>query len=77
MPVDSYMRGDIPLLNSYFPVYLIKIPPLVHLVHNNLGIEANASLEFIFNFTNSVRVTIATQLVRLETKFVDCVKFFF
>ena len=59
MPVDSYMRGDIPLVNSYFPAMLLKLPPVLPTVQRNRGIEANTSLAFISNnATVNIHVTV-------------------
>ena len=52
MPINKYMRGNIPLVVSHFPVIILKFPEYLPLVGTNNTIEANNSPDFVFNNTN-------------------------
>ena len=55
LPVESYMRCDIPLIVSHSPVILLKPPLSVPQIYMNFSVEANTSLGFVYNNTQ-VRV---------------------
>ena len=50
-PVDSFMRGDIPLLVTKVPVFLLKYPSRIDTMQINPQIGSNQSLAFVFNST--------------------------
>ena len=47
--IDSYMRNDIPLLESGFSFILLKTPPQLISVSINQGVSANVSCGFVYN----------------------------
>ena len=49
MPVENYMRGDIPLIVSHQPAILLKFPRIMRPIAMNQEIEANTSLAFVYN----------------------------
>ena len=49
MPIESYMRNDIPIVQSPYPVILLKFPPRLFAITMNHEIEANTSLGFVYN----------------------------
>lgn len=52
MPIDSYMRGDIPMVVSHIPVVLLRYPDLIAAVQMNYEIEGNTSFGFVYNNVN-------------------------
>ena len=51
LPVESYMRCDIPLIVSHSPCILLKTPSTVPAISLNFGIELHTSLGFLYNHT--------------------------
>ena len=49
LPIDSWMRGDIPLIVSHFPVFLLKFPSHINTIQMNSEIGGNTSLAFVYN----------------------------
>lgn len=69
MPIDSYMRCDIPLIVSHQPAILLKFPRIIRPIPLNNEIEANTSLAFVYNgakvkvnFTAPVKTTCSGNL---------------
>ena len=69
MPVESYMRGDIPLIVSHQPSILLKFPRSLRSIPMNHEIEGNTSLAFVYNdarvnlhFTAAVKTTCSGNL---------------
>ena len=51
MPIETYMRNDIPIIQSPFPVILLKISSRLYSLCVNEEIEANTYRGFIYNNT--------------------------
>eukprot|EP00957_Ditylum_brightwellii_P050858 3856867-Ditylum_brightwellii.AAC.1 len=49
MPIESYMRNGIPIVQSPYPVILLKFPSQLFAISMNHKIEANTSLAFVYN----------------------------
>ena len=49
LPIESWMRGDIPLIVSHFPVFLMKYPTHIPTIQMNTEIGGNTSLAFVYN----------------------------
>ena len=49
MPIESYMRGDIPLIVSHQPAILLKFPRTVQAIPMVQESEANSSMSFVYN----------------------------
>ena len=49
MPINAYMRCDIPLVISHQPAILMKTPRTLENVRMSNEIEANTSLAFLYN----------------------------
>ena len=49
MPIDSYMRNYICMMNTHQPCILMKYPEYLDTVHMNLDIESNISFSFVQN----------------------------
>ena len=51
LPIDIYMRCDIPMIRSQFPAILLRSPARLGSVAINESIESNTSLAFVYNGT--------------------------
>jgi hypothetical protein len=52
LPIESYMRCDIPIMTSHVPAILLKSPKRISTIPINNEIEANTSLGFVYNHTH-------------------------
>ena len=52
MPINTYMRCDIPLIVSYQPAILLKFPSTIRSIPMNIEIESNTSSAFVYNSTD-------------------------
>eukprot|EP00957_Ditylum_brightwellii_P154011 11722055-Ditylum_brightwellii.AAC.1 len=53
MPIESYMRNDIPIVQSPYPVILLKFPTCLFAISMSQEIEANTSLAVVYNNTQA------------------------
>ena len=51
IPIETYMRNDIPIIQSPFPVILLKTPSRLYPLCINEEIEGHTSLGFVYNNT--------------------------
>ena len=51
-PVDNFMRGDIPLMVTHNPVFLLKYPSKIATMQIDPEIGSNTSLAFVHNGTS-------------------------
>jgi hypothetical protein len=72
MPIESYMRNDTPIVQSPYPVILLKFPTCLFAISMNQEIEANASLAFVYNNTQaSINMVFPTKK-SCSGNFCDC-----